>query len=177
MRFAQLDRITSLEPGVSITAVKSLCLSEEYLQDHFPRFPVMPGVLMLESLFQASTWLVRATHRFEHSTTVLRESKNIKFQDFVQPGDQLKVVCEIKPKKDGDESPLTTLKVSGTVNGKVAVSGRLVLDSYNLADREEADPAIDKYMTHKFKLTFRQLCNQLDRSNLLEMLAQTASTS
>ena len=53
MRFTLIDRITELKPGVSITAVKGLTLAEEYLQDHFPRFPVMPGVLMLEAMFQA----------------------------------------------------------------------------------------------------------------------------
>ncbi|MFM7737804.1 MAG: beta-hydroxyacyl-ACP dehydratase, partial [Planctomycetota bacterium] len=56
MRFAQIDRIVSLIPGDSVRAVKGLALSEEYLQDHFPRFPVMPGVLMLEAIFQASAY-------------------------------------------------------------------------------------------------------------------------
>ena len=46
MRFTLLDRITQLEPGVRIEAVKNLSLAEEYLADHFPLFPVMPGVLM-----------------------------------------------------------------------------------------------------------------------------------
>ena len=85
MRFSQLDRIISLEKGVSISAVKCLSLSEEYLEDHFPRFPVMPGVLMVESLFQASMWLVRATHDFKYSSVVLRETKSMKFQGLCNP--------------------------------------------------------------------------------------------
>ncbi len=51
----------------------------------------MPGVLMLESMFQASMWLVRATDQFQYSSVVLREGKSLKFQDFVQPGDSLVV--------------------------------------------------------------------------------------
>ena len=53
MRFTLLDRITDLRPGISITAVKTLLPDEEYLRDHFPRFPVMPGVLMLETMYEA----------------------------------------------------------------------------------------------------------------------------
>ncbi|MFK7769416.1 MAG: 3-hydroxyacyl-ACP dehydratase FabZ family protein [Mariniblastus sp.] len=166
MRFSQLDRITALEKGKSISAVKCLSLSEEYLQDHFPRFPVMPGVLMLESLFQASMWLVRATNDFKHSSVVLRETKGLKFQGFVQPGDSLMVVASIKSENES----FTTLKVAGSVNGKPATSGRLVVETFNLADREEVDPAIDNYMNHQFRLTFRQLCNQLEPENLTSLV-------
>ncbi len=157
MRFSQLDRINTLEKGQSISAVKCLSLSEEYLADHFPRFPVMPGVLMLESMFQASMWLVRATNNFRHSSVVLKETKSLKFQGFVQPGDSLEIFAEIKSIKES----LTSLKVIGTVNGNPATRGRLVVDAFNLAEREGLDPAIDKYMNHKFRENFRRLCNQL----------------
>ena len=173
MRFSQLDRIISLEKGVSISAVKCLSLSEEYLEDHFPRFPVMPGVLMVESLFQASMWLVRATHDFKHSSVVLRETKSMKFQGFVQPGDSLLINASIKSTKDS----ITSLKVTGTVNDRPAVSGRIVVDSYNLEEREGIDEAIDRYMNYKFRINFRRLCNQLD-SELSNMVADPmASTS
>jgi 3-hydroxyacyl-[acyl-carrier-protein] dehydratase len=158
MRFSQLDRITALELGKSITAVKCLSLSESYLQDHFPRFPVMPGVLMVEAMFQASMWLVRASERFEKSTVVLREAKSLKFQGFVQPGDSLVVNCEIKS-MDGSE---VNLKVAGEINGRAATSGRMVVESYNLVEKFRLDSAIDDYRRFQFRLKFRQLCNQLD---------------
>lgn len=158
MRFSQIDRITDLQPGDSIVAVRSLTLSEEYLKDHFPRFPVMPGVLMLESLFQASMWLVRVTDDFEHSVVALRKTKAIKFQGFVQPGDQLLVTATIKSR---DQS-LTKLKVAGSINGVNAVSGRMTIDSYNLTDRGLCVRATDDYMRHEFRLTYRRLCNQLE---------------
>jgi len=166
MRFSQLDRILSLEKGVSITAVKGLSLSEEYLQDHFPRFPIMPGVLMVESMFQASMWLVRASDEFKFSKIAMKEAKSVKFQGFVQPGDSLVVTAQIKSKKDN----LTTLKVAGTINGKPATGGRLVVDSYNFAEREGLDPAIDHLMNNKFRRKFRLLCDQLEGDELLELI-------
>jgi 3-hydroxyacyl-[acyl-carrier-protein] dehydratase len=161
MRFSQLDRIISLEKGKSITAVKCLSLSEEYLQDHFPRFPVMPGVLMLESMFQTSMWLVRASNDFKYSSVALRETKSLKFQGFVQPGDSLTVVAEIKS-VDGLK---TNLKVVGTVNGKPATGGRLVVDTFNMSERDGIDPAVDEYRNHQFRQKFRRLCNLLDPEN------------
>ena len=62
---------------------------------------------------------------------VLKEARNIKYADFVTPGKELVVTAEILKQ---DES-LTTLKAQGTIDGNVAVNGRLVLERFNLADR------------------------------------------
>ena len=53
MRFNLIDRIVAVEPERSLQAIKLLTLGEEYLADHFPAFPVMPGVLMLQTLVEA----------------------------------------------------------------------------------------------------------------------------
>src|SRR4029453_8280527 len=53
MRFHLVDRILDVEPGRRLRAVKFLTLAEEYLADHFPTFPVMPGVLQLQALIEA----------------------------------------------------------------------------------------------------------------------------
>lgn len=127
MELKLLDRITLLEKGERIRAVKSLTLTEEYLADHFPRFPVMPGVLMLECLFQASAWLLRVSDDFKRPLVQLVETRNVKFADFVQPGQTLTVEASVL-KTDGD---VVTLKAQGTLGDRPAVSGRLIL-SYGL---------------------------------------------
>jgi 3-hydroxyacyl-[acyl-carrier-protein] dehydratase len=173
MRFSQLDKIIALELGKTISAVKCLTLSEEYLQDHFPRFPVMPGVLMLESMFQASMWLVRATDEFKHSTVVLREGKSLKFQGFVQPGDSLVVHCQIKSVSDS----LTNLKVVGEINGKAATSGRIIVDSYNMSDRDGLDIAMDDYRRYSFRKQFRQLCKQMKSDEVNALTGEAEITT
>ena len=89
MRLTLVDRIVDLEPGKRIRAIKCLTMLEDYLQDHFPRFPVMPGVLMLESMYQTAAWLMRATDDFAHSMVLMSEARNVKYTDFVEPGQTL----------------------------------------------------------------------------------------
>lgn len=125
MRFRQLDQITLLEPGKRIEGNKSLDGKEDYLRDHFPRFAVMPGVMMLESLYQAAAMLVRSTDDFKAGLVLLRQAKNVKFADFVQPGQTLQIDAEIV-KRDGGRF---TIKARGHKDGKLAVAGRLVVES------------------------------------------------
>jgi 3-hydroxyacyl-[acyl-carrier-protein] dehydratase len=153
MRFCLLDRILQLEPGVRIVAVKQLRPDEDYLKDHFPRFAVMPGVLMLEAMYQASAWLVRQSEGFAHSVVVLKEARNIKYSDFVTPGKELIVTAEIHKQ---DES-LTTLKTQGTIDGNVAVNGRLVLERFNLADRFPLRRNTDPYLRNELRKVLKRL--------------------
>ena len=150
MRFRMLDRITELVPGERITAERKLTGDEDYLADHFPHFPVMPGVLMLEAMYQAAAWLVRVSDDFEHSIVRLKEARNIKYSDFVDPGHVLIVKAEIK-KRDG---LLTNLEARGFVHGSTAVSGRLVLETVAMdqltPDRAMLEPWARKQMRDKF---------------------------
>jgi 3-hydroxyacyl-[acyl-carrier-protein] dehydratase len=128
MRFCLLDRIITLEPGKAISAERTVTGQEDYLADHFPLFPVLPGVLMLETMTQAAAWLIRVTDDFRHSVVALKEARNVKYSDFVVPGKTLVVQAEIQKREGG----ITTLKAQGMVNGNVAVSARLLLESNNL---------------------------------------------
>ncbi len=130
MRFRMLDRITELVPGERISAQRLLTGREDYLADHFPLFPVMPGVLMLEAMYQASAWLIRSTDNFSHSLVRLKEARNVKYSDFVVPGQTLYVSAEILKR----EGLVTTLKVQATVHDSIAVSARLVLESMEMVD-------------------------------------------
>src|SRR4051794_23001849 len=101
MRFNLIDRIVEVQPGRSLRAYKNLTLGEEYLADHFPTFPVMPGVLMLHTLVEAAAWLVRLTDDFRHSVVVLREARNVKYGTFMEPGRRLDVAVELAEQGEG----------------------------------------------------------------------------
>ena len=153
MRFTLIDRIIELEPGVRITAVKSLTMGEEYLLDHFPRFPVMPGVLMLEAMTQAGAWLVRATEDFAHSMVVLKQASNVKYAQFVEPGQTLTVTAEIISQTDCE----TKLKTFGHINDEKTVGARLVLTRFNLADSNSERAVTDRTLTREMRDLFALL--------------------
>lgn len=142
MRFWLLDRIVSYEPDSQLTAVKNVSLTEEYLADHFPEFPVLPGVFMLEAATQAGAWLIRLSENYAHSIVVLHEARAVKYADFVAPGHTLTIRVE-QTKKD---SRYTFFRFQGTVEGSVSVSGRLVLERFNLADTEPDKVGLDARM-------------------------------
>jgi 3-hydroxyacyl-[acyl-carrier-protein] dehydratase len=132
MRFVLIDRILEVQRGESLLAVKNLSLAEEYLSDHFPGFPVMPGVLMLEALTQAGAWLIRDMEDFAHSVIVLKQARTIKYGSFVEPGRQL----ELRVNLVSHDARDTSLKAVGMIEGQEMVKGRIVLTRYNLRDRD-----------------------------------------
>ena len=152
MKYCQLDRITSLEPGKRLTAERSLRADEEYLQDHFPRFPVMPGVMMLEALHQAAVWMIKTGDRFRSPLVLLREARSVKFGDFLTPGETLEIAVEaIK-----DEDNLTTVKATASKQGRVTVSARLVLERCGTGDPTwlGADEQISSLSEKQFRELF-----------------------
>ncbi len=150
MRFRHIDQINKLEPGKHIEGVKHLTSAERYLEDHFPKFPIMPGVLMLETMFQAAYWLVRKTENFAHSVVMLKEARNVKFSGFVKPDQDLVVTADIK-KQQGN---CTTLVARGTVDGEAVVSARLVLESFQLADRYPHRATTQDYLMRHVRKQF-----------------------
>lgn len=147
MRFWLLDSIRSFEPNVSLTAIKNVALSEEYMADHFPEFPVLPGVFMLEAATQAGAWLLRLSENFAHSIISLKEARNVKYADFVQPGQTLEVTVSVVKMDDR----LATLKMEGQSNGRTTLTGRIVLERYNLADTDPDRKPIDEILIKHFR--------------------------
>jgi len=162
MRFSLIDRIEHLEPGARITAVKALSLAEEYLADHFPGFPVMPGVLMLEAMTQAAAWLVRASEDFAHSMVVLKEASGVKYGQFVEPGQTLVVTAEIINQTERE----TKLKVQGMVDGHMTVSGRLVLERYDLSETQPPHGITDQEVKQEMRGLFALLYQPPRKSEL-----------
>ena len=149
MRFWLLDKIRSFQPDVELAAVKNVTLTEEYLADHFPEFPVLPGVFMLEAATQAGAWLLRLSENFAHSVISLKEAKNIKYADFVAPGQTLDITVSMLKK----DERLATFKVEGQVDGRPTLTGRIVLQRYNLAERDPELRDVDEKITQHFRRT------------------------
>lgn len=159
MRFCLLDRICSYVPGEELTAVKSVSLAEEYLADHFPEFPVLPGVFMLEAATQASAWLLRLTDGFAHSLITLAEARAVKYAGFVSPGQTLRMTVKLT-KRDGARA---TLKFEGEVDGRPSVSGRLTLECANLGDDDPTQAGLDERMRSNQRGFASLLCQGLPR--------------
>ena len=157
MRFRQLDKITELVPGVRIVAVRHMLANEDYLRDHFPLFPVMPGVLMLEALFQASCWLVRATEQFENSLLILKEARNVKFADFMEPNQTLQITAEILK----IEPELVSLRAFGTKGDSLAVSARIVVAKSNMKSQFENLTSLDVFMRDCMRVRLEELTQEV----------------
>ena len=160
MRFNLIDRIDHFEAGKSLKGAKFLALGEEYLADHFPRFPVMPGVLMLQSLVEAASWLWRATTDYRHPVIVLREVRNVKYGTFMLPGRRMDVSVTLKS-TDGDTAVFAGKGTNDA--GEQTVSAQFVLHGYGLAGRGDAGAAADAKLLDHWKARWALLSGVLSR--------------
>lgn len=137
MRFLLIDRILEYHKGKFAIGSKAVTMSEDFLADHFPRFPVMPGVLQLEAISQLASWLIFVSRDFKVKGN-LSGLGNIKFRDLVKPGDQL--IIEVTFESMDDEG--VTFKANAKVKDKVKTTvsaGRMrYSDIEKLEDPEEA---------------------------------------
>ena len=141
MKFNLIDKIESLTDE-RIVAVKYVSLAEEYLADHFPTFPVLPGVMMLEAMTQAAAWLLHHRSNFAKSMAVLKEARNVKYGTFVAPGQSLRVEIDLnKPTETG-----ATFKAAGFTgaDNSLAVQARIELAYFNLREKQPELSNIDE---------------------------------
>lgn len=153
MKFVLIDRITELVPGERMTAVKSLSLAEEYLADHFPTFPVMPGVLMIEALVQASAWLVRETLGYAHSMILLSEARNVTYKSFVSPGQRLELQVEAKSIEPAQSRFVGT----GRCGETEMVKAQWTLRHFNLRDEDPRLAGTDERLIASARATMNLL--------------------
>ncbi len=156
MRFVLIDRIVSLEEGRRLTAVKNVSLAEEYLADHFPTFPVLPGVLLLQGLIESASWLVRRTEGFAHSMILLEQARNVKYRSFLAPGAQIEYTVEAR----SIEESASRFTGRGTAQGEKILEARLSLRHFNLAQRRPALAPVDAEVVTHLKDRYQLLCSQ-----------------
>ena len=148
MRFILIDKIVSLEPGRQIKTLKSVSLAEEYLADHFPTFPVLPGVLLLQGLIESASWLVRETENFAHSMILLEQARNVKYKSFLAPGGRIEYTVQAKT----IEENVSSFAAFGTAENERIVEANLCLRHFNLADEDPTMAAVDAEVIENMKI-------------------------
>jgi 3-hydroxyacyl-[acyl-carrier-protein] dehydratase len=153
VKFNLVDKIERLDDD-RIVAVKHVSLAEEYLADHFPTFPVLPGVLMLEAIAQAAGWLLHRRRSFAKSMAVLKEARNVKYGRFVAPGDWLRVDVEFARDTDAGGA---TFKAAGYVGEATAVSARIELAYFDLGEKHSELANLDELLKRHTRGRFELL--------------------
>ncbi|MFQ5490551.1 MAG: 3-hydroxyacyl-ACP dehydratase FabZ family protein [Phycisphaerae bacterium] len=139
MHYNLVDRVVEVVPSERIVAIKAVSRAEEYLGDHFPTFPVLPGVLMLEAMVEAARWLAWASQDFEHSLILLHEAKNVTYKNFVKPGQLLRVDITCRRMAHGDSE----YAGAGLCEDREVVKGRFTLTHLNLQDKNQELAKVD----------------------------------
>lgn len=132
MRYLLVDRVTSWESGRFMEGVKNVTLSEDYLEFHFPRFPVMPGSMILEALVQLTGWLETAGSEFSR-WFLLEQVQTVKYYGFALPGDQIELRVEVAGEEEGRCLYRGLASIEGERKVSVDFLGRLA----DLSDYED----------------------------------------
>jgi 3-hydroxyacyl-[acyl-carrier-protein] dehydratase len=96
--FLLIDRVLSCEPGKEIVALKNVTINEPYFAGHFPHYPVMPGVLIIEAMAQASAVLAFKSFNFKSDASSVYHLVGVdeaRFKKPVMPGDQLIIKAQV----------------------------------------------------------------------------------
>ncbi|MCE5341818.1 MAG: beta-hydroxyacyl-ACP dehydratase [Planctomycetaceae bacterium] len=154
MKFILIDKIVKIEAGKEIQTVKNVSLSEEYLSDHFPIFPVLPGVFLLQGLVESACWLVRHSENFAHSMVLLTQAKNVKYKSFAAPGMNIQYTVTAK---SIEENLSSFLGVGVCNDGQAIVEARFSLRHFNLAERDHKLALEDSHIIEKLKERYKLL--------------------
>ncbi len=123
--FVLVDRVIEHQPGERIVALKNVTINEPFFPGHFPSKPVMPGVLILEALAQATALLVfqmQSEEERRRSLFLFAGIDNVRFRRQVEPGDQLILEANLLKLRRG----IGRLQCKATVDGEVVTEAELM---------------------------------------------------
>lgn len=148
MRFILVDRIRALEPGKSIRAEKTLSPDEELFKDHFPGFPVVPGVLLTEMMAQAAGKCLDAERR-PRGKPMLAQIRSASFREWVRPGETAEIVATVL----GSQNDVATARCHVEVSGRKVCSADLLFafmptESFSADWRDEV---LERYLSEQTK--------------------------
>ena len=121
--FALIDRVIEHVPGKKAVALKNVTINEPQFQGHFPERPLMPGVLIVESMAQVGGIIVTQMPELPKGLFVFAGINNVKFRRPVVPGDQLVITCELLSIK---RQRFGKVKGEAHVDGNLVCSGELM---------------------------------------------------
>lgn len=120
--FLLVDRILELEPGVKSVGIKNVTANEPFFQGHFPEYPVMPGVLIVEAMAQTGGVALKVMDEYKDKLALFAGINNVRFKRQVKPGDTLLMTVELGQFRRG----IGTCNATATVDGELACKGELM---------------------------------------------------
>lgn len=120
--FLLVDRIEELEPGVRVAGIKNVSQNEPFFQGHFPDYPVMPGVLIVEAMAQVGAVGVMANEEYRGKLALFAGIDGVRFRRQVVPGDVLRMEVEISRLR----GRVGRGKGRAEVDGELACEGELM---------------------------------------------------
>lgn len=120
--FLMIDRIEEIVEGESVKGYKNVSANEEFFNGHFPEYPVMPGVLILEALAQLGAVAVLSKEEFKGKIGFLVGADKVRWKKQVVPGDRLDLFVELVKMKGN----IGVAKGKATVDGKIVCEGEIM---------------------------------------------------
>jgi 3-hydroxyacyl-[acyl-carrier-protein] dehydratase len=128
--FLLVDRVIEIEPPTRAVGIKNVTINEPFFQGHFPTYPVMPGVLIVEAMAQVGGVAVLASDEYKGKLALFAGIDNVRFKRQVKPGDTLRIEVEVQKIRRG----LGVGNGTATVDGELACKGDIMFALVDLPD-------------------------------------------
>lgn len=128
--FLMVDRIVELEPGKRVVGLKNVTINENFFQGHYPDYPIMPGVLILECMAQVSGFILLGMNEHRAKTPYFTGIDKARFRRPVRPGDQLRIESRVLKLRGS----MCKVRARALVDGELAAEAELM---FAVQDKEK----------------------------------------